>query len=130
MGQVKESKMKIEKLPIFFCILAIFAIVAYPMDAHADVFDKLAKLGGSLGSGLKRSGFMVAGLGLIAFSVAAIFGKVSWKTLAYIMMCTFILASMTAVVSYMGGKSIPQADFSAGGSTSSGTNTKANQVKR
>lgn len=117
--------MKIEKLPIFFGILAIFAIVAYPMDAHADVFDKLAKLGGSLGGGLKRSGFMIAGLGLIAFSVAAIFGKVSWKTLAYIMMCTFILASMTAVVSYMGGKSIPNANFSAGGSTETGNNAAA-----
>lgn len=122
--------MKIEKLPIFFGILAIFAIVAYPMDAHADVFDKLAKLGGSLGGGLKRSGFMIAGLGLIAFSVAAILGKVSWKTLAYIMMCTFILASMTAVISYMGGKSIPNANFSAGGSTETGNNAAAVHAKK
>lgn len=105
--------------------------MAYPMDAQAkDVFGRLADLGDSLGGGLKQTGFMVAGLGLIAFSVAAIFGKVSWKTLAYIMMCTFILAFMSAVVSYMGGKSIPNANFSAGGSTSSGTNAKANQVKK
>lgn len=123
--------MKIEKLSIFFCMCIIFVVMAYPMDAQAkDVFGRLADLGDSLGGGLKQTGFMVAGLGLIAFSVAAIFGKVSWKTLAYIMMCTFILAFMSAVVSYMGGKSIPNANFSAGGSTSSGTNTKANQVKK
>ncbi len=123
--------MKIEKLSMLFCICAIFAIVFFPIDAHADVFDQLKKLGGSLGGGLKRSGYMVAGLGLIAFSVAAIFGKVAWKTLAYIMMCTFILTSMTAAITYvMGGESINNVDFNTGGSTSTGSNTKGVQTTK
>ncbi len=117
-------------------LLSVFAFILVSVsEAHADVFDKLSSLGESLGVGLAKSGYLIAGLGLIAFSVAAIFNKVSWKTLAYIMMSTFILTVLLSGIIY---KSLQvNGSFSAlggvsfngvGGSTSTGQDTKTNQV--
>lgn len=89
----------VNKLPSLF--LLVFALLlTSTVDCSADVFDRLSKLGDSLGTGLAKSGYFIAGLGLIAFSVAAIFGKISWKTLAYIMLSTFILTALLSKVIY------------------------------
>ena len=89
----------INKLPSLF--LLVFALLlTSTVDCSADVFDRLSKLGDSFGTGLAKSGYFIAGLGLIAFSVAAIFGKISWKTLAYIMLSTFILTALLSKVIY------------------------------
>lgn len=81
----------IKKYNIFFFMVFVLFFASIS-EAHADdVFDKLKGLGDAMGTGLAKFGYMVAGLGLLAFSVAAIFNKVSWKTLAYIMMSTFII---------------------------------------
>lgn len=83
---------------IFLLVLAL--LLTSTVDCSADVFEQLSKLGNSLGTGLARSGYFIAGLGLIAFSVAAIFGKISWKTLAYIMLSTFLLTALLSGVIY------------------------------
>ncbi len=89
----------VNKLPSLF--LLVFALLlTSTVDCSADVFDRLSKLGDSLGTGLAKSGYYIAGLGLIAFSIAAIFGKISWKTLAYIMLSTFILTALLSKVIY------------------------------
>ena len=80
----------IKKYNILFFMILVLLFASIP-EAHADVFDILKDLGNAMGIGLAKFGYMVAGLGLLAFSVAAIFNKVSWKTLAYIMMSTFII---------------------------------------
>ena len=80
----------IKKYNIFFFMVFVLFFASIP-EAHADVFDRLKDLGNAMGTGLAKFGYMVAGLGLLAFAVAAIFNKVSWKTLAYIMMSTFII---------------------------------------
>lgn len=80
----------IKKYNILFFMVLVLLFASIP-EAHADVFDRLKGLGDAMGTGLAKFGYMVAGLGLLAFSVAAIFNKVSWKTLAYIMMSTFII---------------------------------------
>lgn len=80
----------IKKYNILFFMILVLLFASIP-EAHADVFDRLKDLGNAMGTGLAKFGYMVAGLGLLAFSVAAIFNKVSWKTLAYIMMSTFII---------------------------------------
>lgn len=82
-----------KKCNVFFFLVAVL-LFAFAPEAHADVFDKLQGLGNAMGTGLAKFGYMVAGLGLLAFSVAAIFNKVSWKTLAYIMMSTFIITML------------------------------------
>ena len=121
-----------------FCVL-IFAVAivtaAFCQPAHADdVFDKLSTLGGTLGIGLARMGYLIAGIGLIAFAVAAIFHKISWKTLSYIMISTFILTALLsgAIYKFLGAGTeygLSNTTFNGvGGSTSTGQNAKSNQV--
>lgn len=100
---IKNSLYKMCSLSFFALVLTLFCSPnAYAVDG--DVFAKLSNLGGSLGIGLARSGYLIAGVALIGFSVAAIFNKISWKTLAYIMMSTFILTMLMggAIYKFLG----------------------------
>lgn len=72
------------------------------------IFSDLAEKARRIGMGMRDAGFLIAGFGLIVFSFLAIFNKISWKMLAYIMMSTFILSSMLSIIEYAkAGKSIP-----------------------
>lgn len=71
----------------------------------SSVFSGLSTSASKIGKGLRDVGFIIAGFGLIVFSFMAIFNKISWKTLAYIMMSTFILSSMVGIISYFSGGS-------------------------
>ena len=85
-----------------------------------DVFDELALRAGNLGNNLQKVGYIIAGLGLIAFAVAAMFNKISWKTFAYIAMSTFFLTLMTAAITWVRakpGEIAPLGDFSTSGTT-------------
>ena len=95
--------------------------------AGADIWSDLAAKAGKVGGGLTGSGYIIAGLGLITFSFMAIFNKIKWSTLAYIMLSTFVLSAMTWVVTsaqsdskngfawiggFNGGGASPDIDFS------------------
>ena len=125
----------IKKYNIFSFMVFVLFFASIP-EAHADVFDRLKDLGNAMGTGLAKFGYMVAGLGLLAFSVAAIFNKVSWKTLAYIMMSTFIITLLlkgyihdylrvggdTGVVTNgVGGNATPAGDAQSNNIPKSGT---------
>lgn len=76
--------------------LGLFILVYLcPSEASADVFDEIKTRADSIGKGLIQNGYIIAGISLIGFSVAAIFNKISWKTLAYIMMSCFILTALS-----------------------------------
>lgn len=79
-----------------FCVLGISPAIA----ADDEIWTKLASKASLIGGGLQRSGFIIAGLGLIVFSFMAIFNKISWKNLAYIMLSCFVLTAMVALVNY------------------------------
>ena len=86
----------------------------------ADVFDELATRAGNLGNNLQKVGYIIAGLGLIAFAVAAMFNKISWKTFTYIAMSTFFLTAMTAAITWVKappGEIANISDFSTSGTT-------------
>ena len=86
------------KLPLF-----ILSGVFYSATASADIFSELADRADIIGGGLTSVGFVIAALGLIFFTFMAIFNKISWKTLAYIMFSCFILGAMTMVINYARG---------------------------
>ena len=85
--------------------LLLLGVILFSNNAHAatagDIFDQLANRAGTLGAGLKQSGYIIAAFGLIVFSFMAIFNKISWKNLAYIMMSCFILTFMVSVINYI-----------------------------
>ena len=121
-----------KKCKVFFFLVAVL-LLAFAPEAHADVFDKLQGLGTAMGTGLAKFGYMVAGLGLLAFSVAAIFNKVNGKTLAYIMMSTFIITILLsgAIHKYLrvSGDTGVVANGVGGSATPAG-NTQSNKTSK
>ncbi len=89
-----------------FCFFVAFCCVAFVSPAFADpssgdaIWTKLADKASLIGGGLQQSGFLIGGIGLIFFSFMAIFNKISWKTLAYIMLSCFVLSAMVGLVNY------------------------------
>lgn len=91
---------------LFFLTLLFTSNAFAEPTSASEVFTQLGDTAGNIGKGLRDAGFIIAGFGLIVFSFMAIFNKISWKTLAYIMLSTFILSVMIGVISYIqeGGK--------------------------
>lgn len=101
-----------------FCAIAF--VIEISNAFAADVFDELALRAGNLGNNLQKVGYIIAGLGLIAFAVAAMFNKISWKTFAYIAMSTFFLTSLTAAITWVRAKPgdiAPLGGFATNGTT-------------
>lgn len=90
-----------KKYGILSLMITGFAVFFAGDACAADVFDELALRAGNLGNNLQKVGYIIAGLGLIAFAVAAMFNKISWKTFAYIAMSTFFLTAMTAAITWV-----------------------------
>ena len=64
----------------------------------ADIWGTLAGKAQTVGEGLADAGYIIAGLGLVVFSFMAIFNKIKWSTLAYIMTSVFVLSAMAFVI--------------------------------
>ncbi|MBO6289252.1 MAG: hypothetical protein J6N45_02885 [Alphaproteobacteria bacterium] len=102
-----------------------------------NIFQQLACRAGTIGSGLKTAGYMIAGFGLIVFAFAAIFGKVKWPLFATIAFSCFLLSITMAVINMM-TKDGEQwmGDVSGAGSISTSAtdqpkgNTDANEVSK
>lgn len=101
-----------------FFIFSILMLVGMTTDAFAgeetEIFDELADRAATIGMGLRDSGYLIAGFGLIVFSFMAIFNKISWKNLAYIMLSCFVLSIMFAAVNYIaegGGGDLPSLKY-------------------
>ena len=107
-------------------ILLSLPIVLVSSVAHADIFDSLAERASALGLGLRDTGYIIAALGLIVFSFMAIFNKISWKQLAYIMMSCFILTFMIALINYFRVAGDPDANNISFDGNSSGNPSNEN----
>ncbi|MBR6355449.1 MAG: hypothetical protein IKR92_01215 [Alphaproteobacteria bacterium] len=93
-----------KSLLFLFVSFAFMGVAEDAFAGNADViFDILASKGGTIGKGLRDTGFLIAGFGLIVFSFMAIFNKISWKMLAYIMFSTFVLSTMIGIIGYISG---------------------------
>lgn len=86
-------------LTVAILILQTTAAWAAPSGGDA-IWTKLAGKAALIGGGLKKTGFIIAGFGLIFFSFMAIFNKISWKNLAYIMLSCFVLTAMVGLINY------------------------------
>ena len=94
----------LKKLVCFsLCLLAIslLPMLAFAADGYSydqAPFESLAAMAGQIGCGLRQSGLIIGGFALIALSSMAVFGKINWKTLWYIMLSLFVLSLMAAVI--------------------------------
>lgn len=122
-------------LKLFLLMVAV--VWFYPaMASAADtaVFDKLSNKGYFIANGLIKNGYIIAGVALIAFSFAAVFGKIQWKTLGYIMMCCFFLSALTAIATYVTDPTVTMEGHlvanGAGGDNSIPGNTQGVNIKK
>ena len=129
---IKEKDMQ-KKLFVYILFLLMLPSVCMAAPDGA-IFKQLADKAQNIGIGLRDAGFIIAGMGLIVFSFMAIFNKISWKTLAYIMLSCFILSLMCAVINYIGhGSAHAPAlsyDVHRGSVGTTGQNVKNNPVQR
>lgn len=95
--------MKKYGLFVIVCMLVCFTFISPAFAAASggdEIWTKLAGKASIIGKGLQRSGFIIGGIGLIFFSFMAIFNKISWKNLAYIMLSCFVLSFMVALINW------------------------------
>lgn len=71
---------------------------------EGSIFKQLACRAGYIGDGLRKVAYIIAGLALIVFSFAAIFGKVKWPVFCTIVFCCFLLSVVVFVVNTMTAK--------------------------
>ena len=122
----------VKKLRNLLFPILILSLIFIP-EAQADVFSSLKGLAEKTGNVFIKVGYMVAGIGLLAFAVAAIFNKISWKTLAYIMMSTFILSLLAshAISNYVQkGFAVVNKGNGVSGSATPAGNTQSNKVQK
>ena len=95
-------------LVIIFSVMFVCPALADPSASTAtsgdEIWTKLADKASLIGFGLKKSGYIIAGIGLIFFSFMAVFNKISWKNLAYIMLSCFVLSVMVGLINYFSTK--------------------------
>lgn len=89
----------ISKAQFGFCLVALLILVATPAEA-ANIFETITSRAATALSSIKTLVFILAGFGLIAFTFAAIFGKLSWKHFANIAIGLFLVASMGLFIQY------------------------------
>jgi len=111
----KENKLALvvamAALGIFFFPEIVYAAET-ANDDTGDIFTTLGNRAQSIGFGLKRVGYIIAGLGLIFVTFMAIFNKISWKTLFYIFLSCFTLTLMTGVINMMSSKTLTYEHYS------------------
>ena len=98
-------------------VMAILMALFVPIDAFAasnNIFDVIQAKMLSTAKDIRRIVYVIAGFGLIMFSVLAIFNKISFKHLSYIMISLSLLAMMTPFINYFSGAGLDESDFNRG----------------
>lgn len=86
-------------------IVAFAVLVVMPSTAFAagDVFDTIQSKMISTVKDLRKIAYVIAGFGLVMFSFLAIFNKISFKHLGYIMISLSLLSLMMPFINYFSG---------------------------
>ena len=77
---------------------------------------------------VRRIVYVIAGFGLIMFTTLAIFNKISFKHLAYIMIGLSLLAVMMPFINYFAGVNLEDSQFSYGNFINGGTSIKGSDI--
>ena len=98
-------------------LMAFLSLLLIPTGAFAasgDIFDIIQAKMLSTAKDVRKIVYVIAGFGLIMFSVLAIFNKISFKHLGYIMISLSLLAMMTPFINYFSGAGLDESDFNRG----------------
>ena len=116
---------------LFLTLLA--GVVMFPESSFAadNIFQIISNKMISTIIDVRRIVYVIAGFGLIMFTTLAIFNKISFKHLAYIMIGLSLLAVMMPFINYFSGADLTDSQFSYGnfiGSDSSSAAIKGSEI--
>ena len=77
---------------------------------------------------VRRIVYVIAGFGLIMFTTLAIFNKISFKHLAYIMIGLSLLAVMMPFINYFAGVNLEDTEFSYGNYLNGGSAIQGSDI--
>lgn len=95
----------------------VMALVLVPTGAWAaegNIFNIISAKMISTIQDVRKIVYVIAGFGLIMFAVLAIFNKISFKHLAYIMIGLSLLAVMMPFINYFSGANLEDSEYSYG----------------
>lgn len=97
--------MKFIRQNMYILLYIFLVILCLTTDAFAagDIFAEVRKKVAHALNDLKGVVYIIGGLGLIAFSFAAVFGKISFKHLATISLSLLLVSSMGMFIHYFSG---------------------------
>lgn len=100
----------------FLFLILLVGIALLPSGAFAadNIFQIISKKMISTVIDIRRIVYVIAGFGLIMFTTLAIFNKISFKHLAYIMIGLSLLAVMMPFINYFSGANLTDSQFSYG----------------
>ncbi len=101
----KTNKILALLLPALFVCLPVEAFAA------GDIFTIISNKMVSTVLDVRKIVYVVAGFGLVMFSVLAIFNKISFKHLSYIMIGLFLLSVMMPFINYFSGANLQDSSY-------------------
>lgn len=101
----KTNKILALLLPALFVCLPVEAFAA------GDIFTIISNKMVSTVLDVRKIVYVVAGFGLVMFSVLAIFNKISFKHLSYIMIGLFLLSVMMPFINYFSGANLRDSSY-------------------
>lgn len=96
-----------KKLPLLAALAALFVISAIPEAmAQANIFQQVTQKIGQALFDIRKIIYIVGALGLVTFTYAAIFNKISFKHLANICFSLFLVSMLSPFVRYFSGSNV------------------------
>lgn len=94
--------LKSKKLFAINCLVLLFTLITCnPAYADGAVFQGLSDYATNFAVGFKYFAYVLSGFGIIMFTFLAIFGKINFKHLGYIVLCLFFLSGVGALIDYI-----------------------------
>lgn len=108
----------------FLFLVLLLGVAVLPESAFAadNIFQIISKKMISTVIDVRRIVYVIAGFGLIMFTTLAIFNKISFKHLAYIMIGLSLLAVMMPFINYFSGANLQDSEYSYGNFINGGSN--------
>ena len=116
---------------VLLTVLVTLVMMPSVSFAAGDVFDTIQAKMISTVKDIRKIAYVIAGFGLVMFSFLAIFNKISFKHLGYIMISLSLLALMMPFINYFSGASIQDNELNyddfigAGDASIQGSNVEA-----
>ena len=99
-GARKMLCVNFKQLIVTAVLLFVCSSILFATDSYA-LFEDLSKHGGMIFTGMREIIYAVAGFGIIAIVIGAIFGNINWKWLTAIIIGLFVIAGTATIINYM-----------------------------